>query len=231
VTIPRQPRVLFLTPFHFGSPEKSVLFDELLGSHLSGRDVTTIARHVPEFDGPESDYESLQRDAIVQAVAPANAVDIDAIVVGCHYDPAVSEARAAAIVPVIAPLELVAGLARQLGPTFAVITDVEEAEGIIGGLLSTYGQDDACVSVRSIGWDGDRILEDTLGAARAVDAIVADLLVGCEVSAIVIGCTIVSAAYERHRHALPDRGVVVLDSNGLAVRVAAALSHGTRQST
>jgi hypothetical protein len=41
---------------------------------------------------------------------------------------------------------------------------------------------------------------------------------------VVIGCTIVSSAYERHRHEFPDHGIVVLNSNLLALMAAAALA-------
>jgi len=222
----RTPNILFLTPFHFGSPEKCDTFDSMVTPHLSGPDVTTTAEHVDHFDPTETGYDSRQSDAVIAAVERANDRDIDAIVVACHYDPAVPAARAAANVPVIAPLQLVAGLARQFGPSFAVITDIEEAEDVIGALVQSYGHGEACVDVRSIGWEGDQILDDTAGAARVVDSIVADLVAQHDIQSVVIGCTIVSMAYERHRADFPDRGVTILDSNLLSVRAAAALAAG-----
>jgi allantoin racemase len=40
----------------------------------------------------------------------------------------------------------------------------------------------------------------------------------------MIGCTIVSSAYETHRHLFPDRGIVALNSNLVTVKGAAALA-------
>ncbi|MFF0227173.1 hypothetical protein [Streptomyces sp. NPDC004629] len=62
------------------------------------------------------------------------------------------------------------------------------------------------------------------GAAEAVDHIVADLAAAGEVQSVVIGCTIVSSAYEQHRHLFPDRKVVVLNSNLVTLKGAAALA-------
>jgi allantoin racemase len=112
----------------------------------------------------------------------------------------------------------------QFGPKFAVITDVVEAEPVIQQLVERYGHGAASVGVKAIGWDGDAILDDTLGAARVVDAMVADLAARGEVQSVVIACTIVSAAYESHRDEFPDRGIVVLNSNLVTTKGAAALA-------
>jgi len=221
---PATPKVLFLTPFHFEQVEHDDEFDRVLQDVMSGQDQVFTADHVARFEADDVDYDEAQTAAILKAVRKANTEGYDAIVIACHYDPALDQARAASQVPVVGPLQLTTAISTQYGPKFAVITDIEEAEVVIGDLVASYGHADACVGVRSIGWDGDDILEDPRGAARAVDAIVEELAAAGEVQLIVIGCTIVSSAYERHRHELPDRGVVVLNSNLHAVKAAAALA-------
>ncbi|MFF3380610.1 aspartate/glutamate racemase family protein [Streptomyces sp. NPDC002680] len=219
------PRVLFLTPFHFEKPEHDDEFDAVLTSLLAGHGEQTVsAEHVEPFESEGVDYDTAQSKAILKAVEQANADDYDAIVIACHYDPALTEAREASRIPVVGPLQLTTGLTTQFGPKFAVITDIPEAVEVIGGLIDGYGRGADCVGVAAIGWDGDAILEDPRGAARAVDRIVAELAAAGEAQSVVIGCTIVSSAYERHRQEFPDHGVVVLNSNLVALKGAAALA-------
>jgi Asp/Glu/hydantoin racemase/quercetin dioxygenase-like cupin family protein len=223
----RAPRVLFLTPFHFEKPEHDDEFDAVLTSLLTGRGEHVVsAQHVERFESESDDvdYDTAQTEAILKAVEQANAEKYDAIVIACHYDPALGEARAASRIPVVGPLQLTTGITTQFGPKFAVITDIPEAVEVIGGLIDGYGRGADCVGVAAIGWDGDAILEDPRGAAEAVDRIVADLAAAGVAQSVVIGCTIVSSAYERYRQQFPDHGVVVLNSNLVALKGAAALA-------
>lgn len=220
---PPQPRVLFLTPFNFEDPAFDDEFDSVLDALLSEKTVSLVAEHVPPFE-PTPTYEDAQARAVVKAVLDANNADFDAVVIACHYDPALEQARAVSHIPVVGPLQLTSSLTQQFGPKFAVITDVVEAESVIHGLIDGYGHGEACTGVTAIGWDGDAILKDTRGAAEAVDRIVATIAESGEAQSIVIGCTIVSAAYETHRDSLPDHGVVVLNSNRISLGAAATLA-------
>jgi hypothetical protein len=66
---------------------------------------------------------------------------------------------------------------------------------------------------------------EPLGAAKTVDRRVAYLAAAVgEVQSVVIACALVSSAYERYRERFPDRWVVVLNSNLLALKGAAALA-------
>lgn len=220
-----RPRILFLTPFHFKSTTNNAEFDQVVAPLLgTGLTYDGVASHVREFETDHDDYDDAQTAAVVEAVESANAEGYDAIVIACHYDPAVVPARAASKVPVIAPLQLTTSVAAQLGGTFAVVTDVDEAETVIGDLVASYGHADQCVEVRAIGLDGDAILSDTLAAATAVDRFVSELAERGDVAAVVVGCTIVSAAYEQHREKFADHGIVVLNSNLLAMEGAADLA-------
>jgi allantoin racemase len=219
------PRVLFLTPFHFERPEHDDEFDAVLESLLTGRgDQVVSVEHVTHFESGDTNYEKAQTQAILEAVERANAENYDSIVIACHYDPALREARESSQIPVVGPLQLTTSVTTQFGPKFAVITDIAEAVPVIQGLIDDYGHGAGCAGVTSIGWDGDAILDDTRGAAEAVDRIVAELAAAGTVQSVVIGCTIVSSAYEKHRHLFPDRGVVVLNSNLITVKGAAALA-------
>ncbi|MGW3953947.1 aspartate/glutamate racemase family protein [Streptomyces sp. NPDC004752] len=219
------PRVLFLTPFHFEKSEHDDEFDAVLTSLLTGQGKQIVsAQHVARFESADVDYDTAQTQAIVKAVEQADAEQYDAVVIACHYDPALREARAVSRIPVVGPLQFTTAVATQFGPKFAVITDIAEAAPVIRGLVDDYGHRTACVGVSAIGWEGDAILENPRGAAEAVDRIVADLAAAGEAQSVVIGCTIVSAAYEQHRRRFPDRGVVVLNSNLVTLKGAAALA-------
>jgi Asp/Glu/hydantoin racemase len=219
------PKVLFLTPFHFEQSEHDDEFDQVVTSIMAGRaGAELVADHVRAFEGDDPDYDTAQAAAVVEAVEKANADGYDAVVIACHYDPALTEARAVSKVPVVGPLQFSTAVTLQHGPRFAVITDIPEAEDVIGDLVVGYGHAEACTGVTAIGWEGDQILDDPLGAAQAVDRIVADLAARGEVQSVVIGCTIVSSAYERYRGQFEDHGVVVLNTNLLALKGAATLA-------
>ncbi len=223
--VDRPPRVLFLTPFHFGTAAHDDDFDRLVERVLAGHvEHEVVASHLAPFEREVATYDADQEAALIDAVRQADGHGYDVIVIACYYDPAVQAARDVSAVPVVAPLELTTGLARQFGPTFAVITDVPEAEPIIAGLVESYGHGASCAGVTAIGWDGDAILDDTWGAAQAVDDLVDMIAQRGNVQSVVIGCTIVSAAYELHRASFPQRDVVVLNSNLITTKGAAALA-------
>ena len=218
------PRILFFTPFNFVQPHHDEEFDRLLDSQLEHKGIReVVAEHAGRFDATSENYEELQADAIIRGLKSAETRGFDAFVVACHYDPAVVATREAAKIPVIAPLQLMVGLAAQHGSKFAVISDLSEAIPVITDLIHGYGHGDSCVEVVAIDMDGDAILDDTLAAAKAVDHLVERIESAGEISSVVLGCTIVSSAYEKHRAVLPKRGVRVLNSNLLTVQGAAML--------
>jgi Asp/Glu/hydantoin racemase len=225
LAVDRPPRILFLTPFHFGTAAHDDDFDRLAEKVLGERvEHEVVASHLAPFERDAATYDADQEAAVIEAVRTAGSQGFDAIVIACHYDPAVQAARDVSAVPVVGPLELMTGFAKQFGPRFAVITDVLEAEPIIAGLVESYGHGASCGGVTAIGWEGDAILDDTWGAAKAVDDVVDMIAERGNVQSVVIACTIVSAAYELHRASFPKRGVVVLNSNLVTTKAAAALA-------
>lgn len=219
------PKVLFLTPFNFADARNDDAFDALVQRQfelLPG--ATVVADHVARFDASDEEYEVVQEAAVIASLHQAETDGFDAVVIACYYDPAVPAARAAAKIPVIGPLQLVAGMTTQYGPKFHLITDVPEAVEPTTNRVEGYGLSGFCTGVSAIGIDGDTILSDTLAAAKLADAIVQEVADRGEAQSVVIGCTIVSAAYEQHRNEFPDRGVLVVNSNKVALQSAAILS-------
>lgn len=215
-------KISFFTPFNFHDPENDERFDELIREHLTQKlDADLIVDHVVPFEATEEEYERIQRERILTALKASEEMGHDAFVVACHYDPCVEVARADANIPVIAPLQITTSFANQMGNKFAVISDLDEAIPVITDLVDSYGFADNCSEVLAIGFDGDKILGDLKGAADAVDRLVESISVDPSVKCVVIGCTIVSAAYEKYRSDFPVRSATVLDSNLITVKSAA----------
>ncbi|MFC5337087.1 aspartate/glutamate racemase family protein [Leucobacter denitrificans] len=225
MNVKTKQRVLFLTPFNFNDERFDDEFDALVQKQFESLPgVEVVADHVNRFDADDDSYESVQEQIVVDAVKNADADGFDSVVIACYYDPAVPAARSAAPVPVIGPLQLVAGMATQYGPKFHLITDIDEAVEPTEQLLTSYGFSNASTGVTALGIDGDTILSDTRAAAERADRIIQEVAEAGEAQSVIIGCTIVSAAYEKHRDEFPDHGVLVLNSNKLALEGAAILS-------
>lgn len=219
-----QPRVLFLTPFNFASPETDDAFDALAQRQFISAGLTNVtADHVERFDYTDDNYEDQQEAALTAAIARAESEGYDVIVDACFYDPALAASRKAASVPVIGPLQLCVGLATQFGPKFVAITDIEEAESVIADLIVGYGYGDNCTGVHAVNVDGDDIVRDTRATAQIVDRMIAEFAERGDVQSVVIACTIVSAAYEEHRSEFADHGIPVINSNLAAVNNAVVL--------
>ncbi|MGO1543227.1 MAG: aspartate/glutamate racemase family protein [Gulosibacter sp.] len=219
-------RVLFLTPFNFAQERNDHAFDDIIRRQFTGLDgIDVIADHVTRFEADDESYESVQEELVVEATKKAEADGYDSVVVACFYDPAVPAAREAATIPVIAPMQLLGGLAAQLGPKFHVITDIDEAVQPTEDLIAGYGLAGFSTGVTAIRRDGDAILADTRAAAVLADKIIQGVAENGEAQSVIIGCTIVSAAYELHRDEFPDHGVNVLNSNKLSLKGASILSN------
>jgi len=217
-------RILFWTPFQFNKPEADDAMDRLLASTLSSvRDgVEVVVDHLPHVEGTDDEIADAHHRGVVDKAKTAHN-NYDAMVVGCHYDPAVPESRTVASIPVIGPLQLSTSLAMQYGQKYAVVTDTAEAEPVLRQLMVDYGLDANCAEVTSIGWDMDEIVQDPDGAAHAVDVLVRRLRAHHDLGCVVIGCTIVSAAYESSRGTYPESDELVMNTNLVAVESAAAL--------
>lgn len=229
-----QMKILFVTPFHFATQEHDDEFDHVLSHGLKPylpADVELVVEHLPRprIDGPAFFQEESRY--LMRAAVAARERGFDAFVIGCCYDPLLTDVRAALAIPVIGPLETAAMQARQFGHKFAIVTDIKVAEPRIADLVRLYGLGGNCAGVTSIGWDGDDILDDRPGAARAALEKATQILETTDAEVVVIGCTIVSSAYEevaRSDSAL--RSFPVLNTNLLAVTQAQSMatlaSHG-----
>lgn len=149
---------------------------------------------------------------------------VDAIIVGCCYDPGVRVARELVDIPVVGPLEASLNMASFFGHRPTIVTDHRKAVPYIEDLVRLYGQQNVR-NVRCIDWwvtemikapsevAADAVREST----RALEEDDADL--------VILGCTIIAACLTQHSHATGEyRDVPIVNPNLLALKSAEMLA-------
>jgi allantoin racemase len=214
-------RICFLNPF--GTPDYDAIITRTLAPSLRpGTDVQV--RHLA--DAPRNiDYyvpKHLVEVEVLKAVLAAEREGFDAFVIGCCYDPALTQARELVSIPVIGPLEASVLLARPFGHRFSVLTDHRKAVPEIEDRVRLYGLEANCRSVRAIDWYVDDMIGDPESVARDVHARSAEVLASDRSEVIVLGCTIVAACYEQTVLSGHDEfaDLAIVNPNLMAVKLA-----------
>jgi allantoin racemase len=214
-------RICFLNPF--GTDDYDQLISETLAPSL--RAATTVEiRHLD--DCPRNiDYyvpKHLVEVGVLRAVVEADREGFDAFVIGCCYDPALTQARELTDMPVIAPLEASVLLSRLFGHRFAVVTDHKKAVPEIADRVRLYGIEANCRSVSAIDWYIDDMIGDPAGVARDAYARCRTVLDEQDAECVVLGCTIIAACYEQTvlRGASELADIAIINPNLMAVKVA-----------
>ena len=149
-------RICFLNPFG------TEIYDELIDSTLRPchgstdveiRHLTHAARNI-DYYVPKHLVES----EIMMAAVEAERDGFDAFVIGCCYDPALTQCRELVDIPVIAPLEASVMLSRLFGHSFAVVTDHRKAVPELRDRVRLYGLEQNCRAV-----DADRLVHHRHG--------------------------------------------------------------------
>lgn len=214
------PRICFLNPF--GTNQ----FDELVhstltpylraGSEVEIRHLSGCPRNI-DYYVPKH----LVEVEILRAVAAADGEGFDAFVIGCCYDPALTQARELTDMPVIGPLESSVLLARLFGHSFSVVTDHRKAVPEIEDRVRVYGVEANCRSVRAIDWYVDDMVQDPAAVAEDARRRCLETIAEDRAEAVVLGCTIIAACYERAVLGGADLGdVAIVNPNVMAVKVA-----------
>lgn len=188
-------RICFLNPF--GTDAYDDLIAASLRPALRGETDVEIRhlRHAPadiDFYAPKHLVET----EIMAAAVAAEAEGFDAFVIGCCYDPALTQCRELVEIPVIGPLEASVLLSRLFGHSFAVLTDHHKAVPELRDRVRLYGLEGNCRAVEAIDWFVDDMVLDPPAVARDTFARVQDVMRTSGAETVVIGCTIVSACYE-----------------------------------
>lgn len=222
-------KIKFINPF--GTPRYNGLIMETLTPYLrEGTELVVVnTSHCPE----NIDYyysKHLIEEAIFEEVIKAESEGFDAAIVGCCYDPGVRVARELVDIPVIGPLEATMYFAPYFGHDYVVVTDHHKAVPYLRDLVRLYGQDANCRDVSCINWFVTDMIKDPDGVARDAIAAAANAMKERGAETAILGCTIISASYERWlRKTGERRNATVLNPNTFALKMAESLADLKRQ--
>ncbi|KPV47122.1 MULTISPECIES: aspartate/glutamate racemase family protein [Acidiplasma] len=154
-------------------------------------------------------YEALMGIEILKAVKIAEIRDYDAAIIGCFYDPFLSESREISNIVVTAPAESSVAMAISLGHKFSIIVGRKKWIPQMEENISKYGLRDRFASFRSINMgvlDFQLNREET--EKRLMEAGMAAINEdGAEV--LILGCTVEFGFYKKMQKKL---GVPVIDA-------------------
>ena len=204
-------RVRWLNPLGFDA------YDGPIGDLLASIKMPGTEVEVVSFDTPVSPshmeyrtFEALMVGRIVESARDAAQTGVDAMVIGCFYDPALEDAREiSGNTIVVAPCGACLSVATQLANRFSIIVGRQKWIEQMNDRVRYYGLEDRLASFRSLDMGVDdfqrdhkvtraRIIEQ---ARRAVEEDHAE--------AIVLGCTIEFGFFEEVQRAV---GVPVIDA-------------------
>jgi allantoin racemase len=214
-------KICFLNPF--GTDAYDSLIEETVTPSLrSGTEL--VIRHLVDYPA-NMDYfvpKHLAEVGVLRAVAAAERDAFDAFVIGCCYDPALTQARELTSMPVVGPLEASVMLARLFGHRFSVVTDHFKAVPELEDRVRVYGLESNCRSVSAIDWYITDMVGDPDAVARDVYRECKAVIERDRAEAVVIGCTIVAACYERAvlNGATELADITLINPNLMAIKVA-----------
>lgn len=217
-------RICFCNPFGTDQYD-DLIADTLRPSLRPGTEVEII--HV---EGPRNiDYytpKHLVEVEVLKAVVEADRDGFDAFVIGCCYDPALTQARELTDMPVIGPLEAAVLSARYFGHRFAVVTDHRKAVPELEDRVRLYGIEQNCRSVTAIDWYVDDMIKDPHAVAADAYEQCVRVLDEHRAEVAILGCTIIAACLERAildgNRALADAPII--NPNLMAVKTAEMLA-------
>jgi allantoin racemase len=216
-------RIAFINPFGTDA------YDRIIADTLSPLTMSDTALEIRNLIGApvNIDYfwpKHLVEVAVFEECLRLEKEGVDAIIVGCCYDPGVRVARELVDVPVVGPLEAALNMASYFGHRPTIITDHHKAVPYIEDLVRLYGQQNVR-NVRCIDWwvtemirEPSEVAKDAVAECeRALEEDAADLA--------ILGCTIIAACLTQHTRTTGEFGdVPVVNPNVLALKSAEALA-------
>ena len=215
--------IAFINPFGTDSYDQ-IISDTL--QPLAMEDTQLVIRNL--VGAPTNiDYfwpKHLLEVAVFEECMKLESEGVDAIIVGCCYDPGVRVARELVDVPVVGPLEASFNMLSYFGHRATVVTDHHKAVPYLEDLVRLYGQTNVR-GVRCINWWVTEMIESPSEVAS--DAVRESLkaLEEDDSDLVILGCTIVAACLTRHSQATGEyRDVPIVNPNLLALKSAKMLA-------
>ena len=172
---------------------------------------------VVSFDLPNSpshleyrSYEALMSQGIVECARDAGQAGVDAMVIGCFYDPVLEDAReisGSAIV--VAPCGACLSIASQLANRFSILVGREKWVEQMRERVKHYGMQDRVASFRSLGMGVDEFQRDHAATRARIIEEARRAVEEDHAEAIILGCTIEFGFFEEVQRVV---GVPVIDA-------------------
>lgn len=165
-------------------------------------------------------YEALTYAPIVHIARDSAQHDIDALVLGCFYDPALEDAREiSGQTVVIGPCQASVQVAANLANRFSIIVGRNKWIEQMHGRIRAYGAQDRLASMRSLGMGVDEFQRDHALTRRTIIEQARRAVEEDGAEAIILGCTIEFGFFEEVQAQI---GVPVIDPVVAAFKVAEA---------
>lgn len=155
-------------------------------------------------------YEALMSQGIVASARDADQRGIDAMVIGCFYDPALEDAREiSGATVVVAPCQACLGVAAQLANRFSILVGRHKWVEQMHERVRAYGMADRLASFRSLEMGVDEFQQDhAVTRARILEEARRAVKVD-RAEAIVLGCTLEFGFFQEVQR---EVGVPVIDA-------------------
>lgn len=197
---------------------------QVLESAMRVANPTTRVTAVNPLDTPVSieggTDEAMAVPSMLSEIVKGEAQGVDAYVIACFDDPGLHAAREIARGPVVGICQAAVQVAMTISRRFTVITTLPRSIPIIEDLVSAYGADRHCRSVRAIDLPVLGVDSDPAEAERLLTIQIHKAKLEDRAEAIVLGCAGMSALCERLSIAT---GLTVIDGVTAAVKLAEAL--------
>ncbi len=190
-------KINFINPF--GTTAYDALIHETL-SHYASEGTELVVTHLDACPA-DMDYfypKHFVEASLLNAIRDAEAEGYDAVISGCCYDPGVMVGRELVDIPVIGPFEACLNLLSYYGRTAVIVTDHVKAGSQMKDNVKLYGASDRILGLDVINWYVRDMVKDTAGVARDVIDVTASSIARTGAEAVILNCTIIAAAYQKH---------------------------------
>lgn len=211
VSNPEPIRVRWLNPVGFDA------YDQPIGELLASIKHPDTEVEVVSFEMAATpihleyrSYEALMSRGIVECARDAGQSGIDAMVIGCFYDPALEDAREiSGSTVVVAPCSACFSVATQLANRVSVLVGREKWVEQMRERVKHYGLEDRVASFRSLGMGVDEFQRDHVATRARILEEARRAVKEDKAEAIVLGCTIEFGFFEEVQR---EVGVPVIDA-------------------
>lgn len=204
-------RVRWLNPIGFNA------YDRPIGELLASIKQPGTVVEVVSFEMPQSpshleyrSYEALMASRIIECARDAAQSGVDAMVIGCFYDPFIEDAREiSGRTVVLAPCGACLSVAVQLCNRFSILVGRDKWADQMRERVKWYGLQDRLASFRSLGMGVDEFQRDHQATRARIIEEARRAVEEDHAEAIILGCTIEFGFFEEVQRAV---GVPVIDA-------------------